>query len=837
MNQVNFTQQNLVRFKSAQNLQEQQIPQMQYEHMVPDVQIPDIYNIPNERRSKEDIVESIKKYDMLGMIHPWITHPFMMLGSFAGLCWGVDKFAKSCGGEYEKSLVGKAARFGDNLQESSFIKSKPMQSIINLGKSAKNKINHIFRNSDVVNAIKTTPSRPEWNFVQGELHTMNQRVVEDFSKVMSTHKLTSEGFPALTELGLDKGEKEFLKKLFKGADALEAHKSGAIQLKRIGKTDTEILEILSKPDAINIVKAEQLNKLGLDAEFLRKIETNPATLKDIVKVNEACKNAKGMRIGAGHQKCLGPFQIFERKIGIEEIGNRLHSTLRGAKTKTGRALATFIQKCHRGFTFGGGKIGVLLFISPMLVETMLDVKKAEPKQKIGTAVHGLVESCSWVFTFPLALSIMHSFGGAQYAGMGPEKVKQYRKLISEFNEKVENGFFKSYEKYSKALKELKFGADGKGGLNALKKVEGQTLFTKISRKLGQFLTMDLETIKAYKGSGSFNVKNVGRKVSNVCRNIGGVPMRVGIWAGISMGILGAGITKGINMIFGKHYDRFKEEEFTNAKKEQKKFLKEDLQSRLFEAQRRKVMGEISPETESLLNNSQNQEHKQIIPESIKDFANKNNNNTLEHSEKEVPVPNFVETKTSSTVNDKKITQDSISKKEEKQTLENNTTESKNIKKQQIQDIKESQEVQTNNEISNNVEPQDSKIIELVKETEIKPVTTTIETKPNQEVLTSKNNTSAKLVQDNYDYIPNPKAIKTQTIQNRKRDNYTYIPSSENIIKNDKNNEETNKYIPSQEGAKFTKTFDNSGLEDALKRADRAEQKALQVLAGNFKSYY
>ena len=28
-------------------------------------------------------------------------------------------------------------------------------------------------------------------------------------------------------------------------------------------------------------------------------------------------------------------------------------------------------------------------------------------------------------------------------------------------------------------------------------------------------------------------------------------------------------------------------------------------------------------------------------------------------------------------------------------------------------------------------------------------------------------------------------------------------------------------------------FDNSGLQDALARADRAEQKALQVLAGKF----
>ena len=68
----------------------------------------------------------------------------------------------------------------------------------------------------------------------------------------------------------------------------------------------------------------------------------------------------------------------------------------------------------------------------------------------------------------------------------------------------------------------------------------------------------------------------------------------------------------------------------------------------------------------------------------------------------------------------------------------------------------------------------------------------------------------------------------------KRDNYTYIPSSENTIQLPAKDENSkNKYIPSQIGAKFAKTFDNSNLEGALKRADRAEQKALQTLAGNF----
>ena len=84
------------------------------------------------------------------------------------------------------------------------------------------------------------------------------------------------------------------------------------------------------------------------------------------------------------------------------------------------------------------------------------------------------------------------------------------------------------------------------------------------------------------------------------------------------------------------------------------------------------------------------------------------------------------------------------------------------------------------------------------------------------------------------YIQNQKKVVKEPVI-RNADNYTYIPSSENLIKKEqeKIRPENNKYIPSQLGAKINKSFDNSGLEAALKRADRAEKVALQTLAGNF----
>ena len=60
--------------------------------------------------------------------------------------------------------------------------------------------------------------------------------------------------------------------------------------------------------------------------------------------------------------------------------------------------------------------------------------------------------------------------------------------------------------------------------------------------------------------------------------------------------------------------------------------------------------------------------------------------------------------------------------------------------------------------------EDSKITEPIQEKNVKPVTTTIETEPKQESLNSNKNAPENLIQDNYNYVPNPKPIKIKTIK-------------------------------------------------------------------------
>ena len=563
MNQISFNFNKNLNFKSTQDMQKQQNSQMQVEQSLPAVPLPQIYNIPSEAE-KPDLVEQIKKFDLFGIVYPWLLYPFTLIATCTGMAWGLDKFSQACGGEYEKSLVGKAAKLGDNIENSKFVKSKPFQVIWSTGEKAIGKVKHFFRNSDLLNSIFKTPSQPEWSMPKDEMLGMHHRVIHDFSQISRTLKWGEEGFTELGDLGLDKADKKFLNEFFGNTklSTIQEKASNALRLKRLGLTNDAIHSVVNTANATELVKAKELEHIGLTSDFVKELEKNTPSLRKIVKIEKACDKGRNIRIGAGHQWFLGPFQPFERKVSLSEVGNRLKSMFKGPKTKTGRALATFLQKCHRGFTFGGGKMNAIFFVSPLLVETMMDVKKAESDEKLGTAAHGLVHSVSWVFTFPLALKLMHHIGGMQYAGMDKKDVETARKLIQEFNEeanpfkekswlnifgigekKAADKTFQSYDAYKKKLDSLNTQ------LKALrnKNTKNQNLITKIGKQLGKFLTLDLETISSYKNGSA--IGNFARRLPNFFKNVLGVPMRFILWGAITMGVFDAVINKGIKGCF------------------------------------------------------------------------------------------------------------------------------------------------------------------------------------------------------------------------------------------------------------------------------------------------
>ena len=120
MKQIGFNFNKNLNFKSTQDMQMQQNPQMQVEQTLPEVPLPQIYNVPTTSEPPA-LVEEIKKYDMMGLVYPWIEHPIAMIGTCGAMAYGVEKFSQACGGEYEKSLVGKATRLGDRIENSTVV--------------------------------------------------------------------------------------------------------------------------------------------------------------------------------------------------------------------------------------------------------------------------------------------------------------------------------------------------------------------------------------------------------------------------------------------------------------------------------------------------------------------------------------------------------------------------------------------------------------------------------------------------------------------------------------------------------------------------------------------
>ena len=700
------------------------------------IKIPEYYDVPVNPAPKnfKEMLEENPIYSaaIKPMFGALIEHPFICIGTWLGIGALFDKYTDACGGKYENSLLKKIANFGDNIQESRFIQNKPVQTVLSKLNFAKKSGGRAIEKNTILKAMKETPSMPEWPLVKSSMFNQRQEVVQDFLRIVKELKLNSDEHAKLTELGLDKSEREMLSKMFKTKNLSDMPQEKAVNqilLQRLGKTEAEINKIhsLGAGASTKATKAAILKEMGLTKEKISLIcEDNFEKYNQDV-LNASKRVGKRVKIGAGHYSWLGPLtKPFERTISCDGIYNRLHSMGDGAKTATGRFMSKFVQMAHRGLTFGGGKLGLLIFIAPALIEAGINVRKAENKEKVSTGITSVVDSISWVFTFPLALKMMHSLGGAQYAGMGKDKVEQFRKIRDEFNLKNKQGLYANKADYEKARRIAEHKMD------KLYNVKGQGWFTKGVRKLARFLMLDLDKFDG-RNKGSW-YKNILTKMPNALRDCVGVPMRVIIFGLLTMGVLDVAISKGIKAIFGDHYDPMKEEERKENKKAQNQKLKSDLNERLYDMQMAKIAA------------LQQTKNGQII--SMRGAAGVNNTTNTYQQQVYNPTDNY-----------------------------NYVPNAKNY----IQ----------NEKIEQNV--------------------------------------------DSYTYIPSSKNIIPAKNKDNNVDTYTYIPSSQCTIPQE-NNEQANaqrKYIPSQNAANIVKNFDNSGLESALNRADKAEKLAMKILSGNF----
>ena len=677
---------------------------------IPDVQLPDLYYMPNNNQGPKNFKEAVKQADPMGFISPMVEHPLLALLVTGGVFKGFDVLGEHFGGEYNKSLVGKAANFGDKIQK------KIPERILSPLRASRDKARIFLHSNSITSAILDTPARPDWDMPRSELHSQQVRTLQEFKDFAGKLGLGSDGKMNRQNIRLDKSETEAAKQFFNVKNVSKIKDTDIvnfIRLKRLKLEDSIIRNIVEHPDSSKLVEEQILKAMELDKATFERIMKDK-TGKTIPILEQALEKVNGrLKISTGNIKGLGTFQPFGRYITSNQFYNRLHS-ISSAKTASGRACAKAMQIFHRMATFGGGKLGLLFFMVPHLINTVSNVQKADNDSKVGTLMNGLLMAGSWVVTIPLAVKIVFGLGGLQNIGVSKENVSKIRELTDGFNTGVIN---ESRNAVKKQIKELK-------------KTGPQNLLVKILRKIGSFIDI---------GNCNLKGRNLFQKLSNLGKNTVGVPLRFIGALMLSSTVLDGTLAKCCKVIFGNYYDEIKEEEYETNKKNQEEFLRKDLQERLLKAQAAKL------ETQKAGNNGQvlePQNHGKEAPRK----------QITENTPIQTPAPH--------------------------KNAENVTKiDNYNYIPEQISTIP-----------------------------------------------------ANKSDNDNYGYIPSQDSLLSNKAE---YDNYTYIPSQDSVL-GIKNNS-MNKYIPAQTPANIKKTFDNSGLAAALKRADKAESNAIKILTGKFPS--
>ena len=567
------------------------------ENQLPAVQLPDLYYQPDIKK-KRGLVDTIKKYDLFDLITPWFEYPLLMIGTCFGLSYGVDAFSKSCNKEYEKSILGKSAKFGDKIAQSKLFDNKLVHSGEGfLGRSWK-KISDFAMKNDIVRAMVETPTKPENAMPRSEVLNTKSRVVEKFKEALKEFKFvptehTRDGKEVFGKINFsdfctNNEIIEGLKKDFGVTDLAKVADEKLVarhMLKQTGFAEEKIVSALSDANPVGKARELIIEKIFGGKEQMQEILHEEGD-KFFDKVVNASKELSGLKIEQGKKLPFTNKRILTSEYGFQEIFNRGFSISEGAKTKAGKFMAKLTQWLHRGLTFGGTKATILLGVAPIIARTMVNTHKAEKNEKVGTFMDGLIMATSWVFTFPLILKAIHALGGAQYAGMGKEKVKEVNDKIDAFNKRVRDGEFKSFKEWKAALKTVK------SEIKELSKVKNQGFVTQTIRKVSKFTKSDLKKFERFQGDnfiGNF-VRNTPAKIHNTMWSAG----RFVAFMMIGMPFVDKIINKIAGALFGNHYDGMAEKENQEAKERQEEFALKDLQDRLYNAQAVK-MGVIPAE--------------------------------------------------------------------------------------------------------------------------------------------------------------------------------------------------------------------------------------------------
>jgi len=506
--------------------------------------------------------------------------PRAVLGATAGtwylLSQGMDRFNPKCGGEYEKSILGRLGAFGDKIASTG------------LGRKIENglrKIDASFyklsKKSKIVYTLRNHSMKPEckfaktpWAGLHGFLSMDTEQIFEEFLKPIADRPLKNalgmtvghaNCFQKLEQYGMSQKDIDsFVRSLNGKSYAEKALELQAKELELLGADSASIAKMKASPKGLAGMKryAEHLKikKLGfksrkeyqaLKGKFLDNPKAVIAQLEKIVKNDPNLKVSIWRKQGAwGKVKN----HLFGRTASFSEYLNKYKATLGlGNKTKLGRFLPKAFGWFLEGTTnrFAGGKLGVLMqayIFGDMLVNTFI----APKGEKIKTFAERFVNDFTYFIALTAGLIGMHKIGAFKYAGLDNKGREAYRKAYEKFKAKNNAKGFANKTARRQALRALKDKLGTKNIKNPI---------TKLLHKAALLIELGNERIPTYMSPKKMNL-NLLRKFAN--GNLLGVPIRIAIPLALVTPFLAKWATKAVHVIFGKPthsvLDEDKEEE-------------------------------------------------------------------------------------------------------------------------------------------------------------------------------------------------------------------------------------------------------------------------------------
>lgn len=482
-----------------------------------------LQNVDTEKIVNNSPVTKATQHDNYGLLFG------LMVPTGAAIAWFMNKFSNANKGEYKDSAVGKIGAWGDKIGSKKVFNNPFVKGVQdNYSKFKKFLNDKVIAKNKILTAFFKTRSQPTnhmvltmANGIESEISSSAVQFFEKYTENGKNVDRVKKLFPNFVENGNVNLEKyqDIVKNSYKhteeirqaclnmGNESYKLEKGGQLPLpKWISKKEIYLSEKLP---------------------FLKKLFCKETYFSEFANKLTAAKGANG----TAHVTALG------------------------------KALPRQTLRVIEGFTnatTGGGIIGVLMG-SYIIADAITKAVKA-PKgngEKRKTFAENMIYNLGFYLTMPLALKIMHSFGGLQYIGMSKEKVEEYRKNLAEFNAKAQAGEITEAE-YKAGKKQLLDALKGEtkilktdsAGTKALKFVKN--IIHRPLKRGGSIMTAGLESIKAYIPKNATTqqkfFRNLRTNMKNYC--FGG-PLRFGLFLFAIAPPLAKLSAKASHLVFGR----------------------------------------------------------------------------------------------------------------------------------------------------------------------------------------------------------------------------------------------------------------------------------------------